>query len=78
MLLLELLRYDLSLSLRGLGHLPLSLLASSSVDWVLRLLTHSGLEPPTADTSDLAQAAASAGLAEGKLLLAAAAVCWSS
>ena len=81
MLLLELLRYDLSLSIRGLRHLPVSLLASK--DWVLRLLTHSGL----ACIADVAQAAASAGLAEGKLLmasakrvssplLAAAAVCW--
>ena len=89
MLLLELLRYDLSLSIRGLRNLPSSLLASSFVGWVLRLLTHSGWEACTAATSDLAQAAASAGLTEGKLLmtsakrvssplLAAAAFCWSS
>ncbi len=67
MLLLEVLRYDLSLSIRGLRHLPVSLLASSTVDWVLRLLTCSGLEPCVAD---LAQAAASAGLAGGRLLMA--------
>ncbi len=72
MLLLELLRYDLSLSIRGLRHLPLNLLASSPVIWLLRLLTHSGLEACTADTSDSAQAAVSAGLTEGKLLMASA------
>ncbi len=69
-LLLELLRYDLSFSTRGLRHLPLSLLASSIVIWVLRLLKYSSLEPSTADTPELAQAAASAGLAEGKALMA--------
>ena len=70
MLLFELLRYDLSLSMRGLRHLPASLLASCSLGCVLRLLTYSGAEPCTAEASDMASAAASAGLTEGKLLMA--------